>query len=463
MLIKNKTLIKVLLPIFNFAVLTLYLVNYSILNYSKITYLFFWFLVILDIFCLVSALCVGSSFYGKLLNVQCAVTSCIILLLFLELITLIFPGIWPLAVRNYLALKSQDEHVERVEYLKESPYVKFKPYTLISSQGFRGSHAQFTYDWYTDRFGFKNDDSIAKTHKADIVVLGDSFSEGMGVEIPYIWSSILTSRGYTAYNLGVQGYAPVQMEGVLQKYGLSFKPRWVIIAYFASTYTREGMFFDVAGAIRDKKFITGTGMRQAVQADNRREIRKQAKLFTSAIICLVSNEIYRYYYDFKRNGFSFSLRSHKKIKREFSPFRAEISDVDKLSFKEEKSRLNKEWENTLLAFRRIIRLAEGINAKVILMYLPARGTMYYEKAFNTQLPQHYYEKDESEQLKTFALKEGIIFLNPSKRIRSYMLSLPDNVMIRKYPYFEIDGHPNRIGHKLIADEVLNFLKPERKR
>ena len=45
------------------------------------------------------------------------------------------------------------------------------------------------------------------------MTLGDSFAEGMGVPIEETFSTILNDKGYTTYNLGVQGYSTSQMLG----------------------------------------------------------------------------------------------------------------------------------------------------------------------------------------------------------------------------------------------------------
>ena len=66
----------------------------------------------------------------------------------------------------------------------------------------------------------------------------------MGVAIEKVWPSLLMLKGYSAYNLGVQGYAPVQLLGSLKKYGIQLKPNYIIIGYTAYTYSREQTFFD---------------------------------------------------------------------------------------------------------------------------------------------------------------------------------------------------------------------------
>ena len=51
-----------------------------------------------------------------------------------------------------------------------------------------------------------------------LVALGDSFTEGMGVETANTWTSLLSEKGITTYNFGVQGYSPSQILGIYKMY-----------------------------------------------------------------------------------------------------------------------------------------------------------------------------------------------------------------------------------------------------
>lgn len=103
------------------------------------------------------------------------------------------------------------ENISSVEFLDRLPYVKFKPNVYVLSQGYRGD--DFTYEWFTDDFGFKNKNLDLIETNFDFIALGESFTEGMGVTIDNTWTSIIKKKSnLKIYNAGVQGYSPSQIK-----------------------------------------------------------------------------------------------------------------------------------------------------------------------------------------------------------------------------------------------------------
>ncbi|HTQ49965.1 MAG TPA: hypothetical protein VMJ12_04585, partial [Candidatus Acidoferrales bacterium] len=78
----------------------------------------------------------------------------------------------------------------------------------------------------TDMDGFRNDTDV---QQADLVVIGDSFTEGGTVDDAQIFPTLLAGKlGVKGRNLGRVGYGPMQELIVLRKYGLACKPRTVV-------------------------------------------------------------------------------------------------------------------------------------------------------------------------------------------------------------------------------------------
>lgn len=358
-------------------------------------------------------------------------------------------------MRIYLVSRNiSNARVKMVEYLDESPFVKFQPNTIIRTQGYYGNDQQFVYEWKTDRLGFKNSAIMAKKDRVDIVALGNSFTEGMGVATENTWPSLLINSGYSVYNLGVQGYAPTQLEGSLRKYGLQLNPQYIIIGYCASTFKREKAFFDQGKAIQNKEF-TG-GIQSIVNVELRNEIRSQARYVSSAFYMLARSIILNLMLYHRLAQSVQNIEIHKGYKA----YKSEILFVaSKTEMMEEIEKNSPEWKSTLLAFDNIIKMAEKIDAKVILLYLPRRGGIYYKAATGKELPESYFEKIEAQFLKQYAERMHITFLNPSERLRTYVENLPiDDMVVLQLPYLEIDGHMSCKGHELVAQEVFEYLK-----
>ena len=55
-------------------------------------------------------------------------------------------------------------------------------------------------------------------------------------------------------------------------------------------------------------------------------------------------------------------------------------------------------------------------------------------------------------------KNGIIFINPTKKLTDYVNNLDESFTMEMLPYLEIDGHPSHIGYNLISDLIISNLK-----
>jgi hypothetical protein len=85
-------------------------------------------------------------------------------------------------------------------------------------------------DYRTDEHGFRNPPGISR---ADIVFIGDSFTEAASIEEPKTFVQRMAAEtGMTAVNLGRGAYGPQQELIVLERYGLSYQPRVVVWQLF---------------------------------------------------------------------------------------------------------------------------------------------------------------------------------------------------------------------------------------
>jgi hypothetical protein len=433
--------------IFNFLVILYYYISLDV----AIRFLPSFLLVII-FFCIISMV---FNKVGFIQNTQLGLLGIILFFLVMELFRF-SPGVLPLSIRNYLATDATNPAKKVVEYLQESPYAKFKPGVVVRSQGYRGSEKQFVYEWKTDRLGFKNPDNVLDREKdIQIVVLGDSFAEGMGVATEDTFSSMLSRDGYLTYDLGVQGYSPKQLEGSFRLYGLNLKPKYVIIAYCSGSFPRESAYFDEQAVLKTKKLVGGIA---EIDLSENKEIREKTRQITTAFFLMARN-LYRS----AREDFENIDNMWASLKNRFSgnyllshySFEISISAAQKDDLQAVKQSL--EWKSTVKSFLNIKKMADQIGAKVIIIILPNRGSMYYEKATGKPLPK---EKTilgiETTLLKELCKEENMVFLDPSERIQRYVNKL-NSKQKDLYPYLEIDGHPSKYGHRLIKEEIENYL------
>ena len=86
-------------------------------------------------------------------------------------------------------------------------------------------------DYRTDGNGFRN--PPAERPAADIVFVGDSFTEAVEVSENYTFvRRVGNATGLSVANLGRGAYGPQQQFIVLKKYGLAYRPRFVVWQLF---------------------------------------------------------------------------------------------------------------------------------------------------------------------------------------------------------------------------------------
>ena len=277
---KTKFSVDFLISVFNSIILILYLINFDLPEGSRLFYIILFMTAIS--FVSIFQIKLKNILFQVINNFQLPIFTTIIVFFLFELIYFINPNIFGPDLRIWI--NKEGKNVEVVEYLDASPFIKFKPNVKVRiTTLYRGTTEQFQYSWITDSKGFKNKNSIAKLSTVDVVAIGDSFTEGMGVSIDDTLPSILSSKGYLTYNLGVQGYSPSQMLGSLKKYGIGLKPKFIVALYKMDTYHREKFFFDE----KNISYTGGVGDIEAAQINP--EIRNQAKFIFSALWLMTKN------------------------------------------------------------------------------------------------------------------------------------------------------------------------------
>jgi len=372
----------------------------------------------------------------------------IIIFCLIELFFSLFPNLLPQSLLQFnpsLMYKGQGK-AEMIEYLDESPWVKFKPNTVIMSMGARGE--DFTYSWKTDFLGFKNLPSIANSNDIKAVALGDSLVEGMGVAVEDTWTSIISNNGFMVYNLGVQGYAPIQMVGALKEWGKRFKPEFIIFGYTPGFERRDLHFLKLDQVLKRKEFIGG------IQSINNymKERRSIFKYFKT------TNTILDFIKDFLQN-----MRQKKNPLDSRSIFYSYFRDVTEAQqevFDKDSLEFNLIKEDML----EVKKITDEMSAKMIVVIFAQRPLVYYGKVLDSKPPQNHYELLTSKAVKEFCKSNQIDVIDLFVPFRNYMdnLSRTGRLSLANLPYFEKDGHVNEVGQKIIAKEVLNYFENKQK-
>ena len=90
----------------------------------------------------------------------------------------------------------------------------------------------FWIDYYSDRFGFNNDDKTWDT-EIDILLIGDSFTHGVCVNNKQNFSGILSNKyDFNVLNLGYEGNGPLLSFATFSEYAHIVKPKNIFWIYY---------------------------------------------------------------------------------------------------------------------------------------------------------------------------------------------------------------------------------------
>ena len=316
------------------------------------------------------------------------------------------------SIRVWTALDK--ENFAAVEFLDESPFVKFKGNTLITSQGYRGE--DFTYNWTTDDFGFKNLNSLLEGASVDFIALGDSFTEGMGNSISNTWpSKVQKLNSFKIYNAGVQGYAATQMQGAYDLLKTKVTHDGIIIGALPTIYSREQKF------VLDDLSIAqqGVGGIASIIAANKKPS------FLVGFLRYIEQVLRRDVSDNKANKYKIVIPDELKN--------------------------DSNWKKYVFALTKLSEEVLSEGKRVVLIQFPFRSEVYFdaEELGLSDIHQTPYYV-ELEALKS-AMPSGVEILDMFPFIKSKYKKNERNI------YFEIDGHMNEYGSQLVAEFLSSNL------
>ncbi|OGW79358.1 MAG: hypothetical protein A3G33_03185 [Omnitrophica bacterium RIFCSPLOWO2_12_FULL_44_17] len=370
----------------------------------------------------------------------------IVIVLLYEIFFSSFPQLLPSVVVNVdpSILYSKREKTRMLEYLEENPWVKFRANTAIRSLGDRGK--DFINAWITDDLGYKNYPYLSHEKHAVALLLGDSFAEGMGSPIDGTWASQLTKTGFPVYNLGVQGYAPIQMAGTLKSFGTNFDADYVFFGYTPGFEKRESQFVDIQTAKKNKVFTGGIESINNYMHEER-TLHHWFKV-TNATISMFKARL-KYKMHFLANTKSVTLQN-KSI---FNIYRDETLMASDASFDPKTI----EFQLTLKSILEVKKMASQQNSKMVLIVFPQRTLVYYEKTLGQPPPSSHYELALIRQLLEFCKQNAIEIIVLHSTFKDYADHLPINPPMTDLPYLEFDAHFSHKGNQMVANEIKKYL------
>lgn len=139
--------------------------------------------------------------------------------------------------RHYV---KQTTFYHRVPNKIQKGVTKDLPQTAFSYPLTPAGYPDIQYTLTIDKRGFRNKTDL---QKYDLVVLGDSFTEGSGVSDNDTWPSLFAQKtNQSVYNLGMSAGSPLTYLETLKRFGLDLSPKTVVCMLYEGNDFRSSNF-----------------------------------------------------------------------------------------------------------------------------------------------------------------------------------------------------------------------------
>ncbi|WP_372368381.1 hypothetical protein [Candidatus Uabimicrobium sp. HlEnr_7] len=336
---------------------------------------------------------------------------------------------------------------------KDIPLQK-KSYSRIEK-----GYPEFPYTMTIDNKGFRNSNNLKH---CDIVLVGDSFTEGPEVSDNQVWGKLLEKKvGKVLCNLGMAGSDPLNYLITFEKYALELKPKIAICTiYEGNDFRRTQIFSDHKETIslsKRMKLIFKTS-----------PIRNYIKSFLIAYTetntgKTSSNAIDWLPLEYPANSKVYHSFPVKRIMQHYVPY--------------EKLQNSSAWKNVQSALTKIQDLCNKKNIRLILIFAPTKPhvvlpvmqkeisktdfhdfCMLYKRKMRKKLSDNdFFEK----VLQRLKYKEQLIrdFCDKNKiEFVSLTNILQKKVKVGEQMYFTYDQHWTPLGHVVVANFIYQYLQ-----
>jgi hypothetical protein len=285
----------------------------------------------------------------------------------------------------------------------------------------------YTY-FFSDRYGFNNDDKLWENKTNDYLLLGDSYGFGACVKSKKNISSILRDKHKykRLINLSWPGNGPLTEFATLREYINLIKPKKIIIQYYSNDL------------INLQKELKNPILINYLNDDNFSQnlIHKQDEVnkWTENIIQKEFNK-----FKTKKNDTNF-----KKISSIFIFFKLNnIRSFLKIGANK------KVYKNYLNQYEKIMKkfklLSDKYNSELIFIYMPSQSEIK-----NVILKKNSYEIEKRQLVLNVIKKLDIKIINTADAI----LKINDPLTV--FP-FKSPNHYNEKGYRIVADELAKHL------
>ncbi len=321
-----------------------------------------------------------------------------------------------------------------------------------------------TYD--INSFGLRDRDYpvVKPESTCRILVLGDSFTEGYGVEIEDAFVKILERRlngisgekpVYEVINCGIAGYSPLLEYLFLVKKGLQLNPDMVVLFYDFGDLKDDYEYERVTVFGKDGMPL-GCSPLKRVRAFSSNPV-EHFLLKYSRFYLYIENRMNKLLYKLKKIGFKQYINDNVSCKEHILFDKSENSDIDRfVVFRENNGYiLRRLWQKNEKYIRLIHEMLRDNGVAFVLATYPyaieINGVEWSEgrREYGFKVGEEYAEPIVVDFMRRYAEEEGIPFIDVYTYFKESDL---------KPLYFDFDGHFTDNGHRVMAESMFKELK-----
>jgi acetyltransferase AlgX (SGNH hydrolase-like protein) len=290
----------------------------------------------------------------------------------------------------------------------------------------RQGDVRFSYT--TDRDGFRNAD--APPDQAQIVAVGDSWTFGFGVDDSVAWPRLLADslRPVRVRNLGLIGSGPEQYTRILERFGLPLHPSVILYGVFPGNDLDDQEAFEQWERMgRPGNFAEWRTYGPA---------GRRPPLWQRSYLAVALEEGWKYRHE-RFAGSTIRLPDGSPL---------QLAPARLLPKAERSHRGDPAFDGVLAAVDRARALATGVGARLVVLVFPTKEEVY--------LPLQGQAAPPLTSRWVPALRElGVDCLDLTDTLRAHARGAP--------LYFEVDGHVNAVGNRVIAQALQGYLRAHR--
>ncbi len=298
---------------------------------------------------------------------------------------------------------------------------------------------EYRHDWVLNSDGYRDDEFAPRieTEKEKVILLGDSFTEGMGVSRPESFAALF-SRAYSdrmeAFNLGKLGTGTLTHCQTLEAYLPKIRPGRVILFFYWNDVCDNLNDVAKAAVLTDEN-----GVPIRVKIEDKRP-------FFGTLVFAKSFLRKTLLYQWAAAQYRILLAKWGIAKVDY--------EIEFDFFKTERTpAIERAWKLTESALLGIKALSQKADARLLIVYVPKREQIVgWDNIvrFHRADPRLVDRFSVNRQLQVFCRREGIELWDISERM--------DREPAKEKLYYRFDTHFTRFGNRYFANFLIAGLQ-----